>query len=282
MNYTIPTAGIFVPDGMAETEALARTTHLCIAAHHDDIEIMAAHGALACFGKADVWFSGVVVTNGSGSPRDDLYANYTDAQMMAVRRLEQQKAAMVGEYGAQLFLDFTSGQVKDGGNPSVVDDIYAILMATRPRVVYTHNPADKHDTHVGVTLRTLAAIRRMPAELRPAQVLGCEVWRALDWVNDEEKVLLDLSAHENVAMALLGVFDSQICGGKRYDLATIGRRRANATYAASHDTDTSTQMNFAIDLTPLAQDPSLDIAAFTQAYIERFAGDVNKRLAKLS
>lgn len=282
MNFATPTAAIYVPDGVAVTEALARTTHLCIAAHQDDIEIMAAHGALDCFGKTDAWFTGVVVTNGSGSPRDDLYAAYTDVQMMTVRRLEQQKAAMVGEYSAQLFLDFTSGQVKDGTLPSVVDDIYTILMATQPQVVYTHNPADKHDTHVGVTLRTLAAIRRMPAELRPMQVLGCEVWRALDWVNDDDKVLLDLSAHENVAMALLGVFDSQICGGKRYDLATIGRRRANATYAASHDTDTFTQVNFAIDLTPLAQNPALDIAAFTQGYIERFAADVSARLTKLS
>ena len=30
---------------------------------------------------------------------------------------------------------------------------------------------------------------------------------------------------------------SQICGGKRYDLATLGRRLANATYAESHGTD---------------------------------------------
>ena len=34
--------------------------------------------------------------------------------------------------------------------------------------------------------------------------------------------------------ALIGVFDSQIAGGKRHDLAVLGRRRANATYNASH------------------------------------------------
>jgi len=39
---------------------------------------------------------------------------------------------------------------------------------------------------------------------------------------------------ENLQFALLGVFESQIAGGKRYDLALMGRRRANATYFESH------------------------------------------------
>ena len=45
---------------------------------------------------------------------------------------------------------------------------------------------------------------------------------------DDQKVGLDVSGHENVQNALLGVFDSQICGGKRYDLSAMGRRRAHA------------------------------------------------------
>ena len=57
----------------------------------------------------------------------------------------------------------------------------------------------------------------------------------------------------------LEVFDSQICGGKRYDLATEGRRVANATYAASHGVDTATAFSYAMDLTPLIKDKNLDI-----------------------
>ena len=59
--------------------------------------------------------------------------------------------------------------------------------------MYTHNLADKHETHVAVALRTIAAIRGLPEEERPARLLGCEVWRDLDWMLDEEKVVLDLS-----------------------------------------------------------------------------------------
>ncbi|HQH52757.1 MAG TPA: PIG-L family deacetylase, partial [Candidatus Hydrogenedentes bacterium] len=77
-------------------------------------------------------------------------------------------------------------------------------------------------------------------------------------------------------------FDSQICGGKRYDLATMGRRKAHATYFASHGVDVTTGMNFAMDLTPLVADPGKDPAVYVQEYIQHFADEVGARLAKLS
>ena len=78
MKFNIDTAEMFIPDGKPESQALSRTTHMALATHQDDIEIMAYHGVLSCFGIDDKWFGGVVVTNGAGSPRDDLYADYTD------------------------------------------------------------------------------------------------------------------------------------------------------------------------------------------------------------
>ena len=115
---------------------------------------------------------------------------------------------------------------------------------------------------------------------RPGRVLGCEVWRGLDWMPDEEKVVQDLSAHENLAAALNGIFDSQIAGGKRYDLATLGRRRANATFFASHATDAAQMLAFAMDLTPLAHDDTLDIAGYVTGFIDRFKADVTSKLRK--
>ena len=67
-------AEIYVADGSPVDAALARTTHLGVAAHQDDLEIMAYHGILECFGKPGKGFAGVTVTNGAGSPRDGLYA----------------------------------------------------------------------------------------------------------------------------------------------------------------------------------------------------------------
>lgn len=201
--------------------------------------------------------------------------------MRVIRFKEQRKAAAVGEYAAMAMLDHPSSAVKDGACQQPVDDIAALLDAMRPEVVYTHNLADKHDTHVGVALRTIAAIRRLPAAQRPKALYGGEVWRDLDWMCDEDKVAFDYSRHENLQAALLGVFDSQIAGGKRYDLATLGRRRAHATYHASHGTDATTGCSFAMDLTPLLQDDAIDPADFVQGFIARFAGEVEDRLKRL-
>ena len=112
MKLTKETADIFVPDGAEIASALARTTHLGVGAHQDDLEFMATHGILACFGQAGKWFAGVTCTDGAGSSRTGVYADYTDGEMKAVRRVEQRAAAMVGRYGAMLQLDFSSKEVK--------------------------------------------------------------------------------------------------------------------------------------------------------------------------
>lgn len=281
MRFHLGTAETFIPDGLPAEAALARTTHLAIAAHQDDIEIMAAAPILACFQQPDRWFSGVVVTDGRGAPRDDFYQHYSDDEMRQVRFKEQKKAAIVGEYAAQILLDYPSQAVKDGRNLDPGADLSAILRVARPQAVYTHNLADKHDTHVAVALRVIAAIRGLPGAERPQKLFGCEVWRDLDWLPDADKVAFDVTARENLQAALIGVFDSQIAGGKRYDLASLGRRQANATYFESHGVDRSQGMTFAMDLTPLVVDPSLDVAEFTQAAIRRFAQDVADRMYRL-
>ncbi len=280
MQFHKPSAELFVPDGMAADSALSRTTHLCIGAHQDDIEIMAYHGIAECFGREDRWMTGVVVTNGAGSARTGIYGDFTDEDMQQIRRREQRKAAVVGEYAAQIQLDYASSEVKDPKFSAVVEDLELILRASLPEVVYLHNPADKHDTHVAVLLRSLAALRRLPPSQRPQVVYGCEVWRGLDWVDDREKVVLDVSKFPNVAAALVGIFDSQISGGKRYDLATAGRRLANATYLASHATDVIDAATYALDLTPLVTDPALSIEDFVLGYLDQFREDVRTRLAR--
>lgn len=241
---------------------------------------MAFHGILNCFACDDQWFGGVTCTNGAGSSRSGPYAKLTDAEMMAIRRQEQNTAAVVGGYGAMFQLDYSSSAIKSPPAEELKEDLKAILSATRPAVVYTHNPADKHDTHIGVTVAALQAMRELPREQRPRQVIGCEVWRNLDWLPDEDKVLMDVSGRDNLAAAINGVFDSQIAGGKRYDLAILGRRAANATFFNSHATDASTQIIFGIDLTPLVMDETKDIVDFVCHFIERFNADVRQKLSQ--
>jgi LmbE family N-acetylglucosaminyl deacetylase len=281
VNLHRDTAEIFVPDAMPPDQALRRTTHLAVAAHQDDIEIMATNPILECYQRTDRWFTGVVVTDGRGSPRNGMYGRYSDEEMRLVRFKEQRKAAMIGEYAAQIMLDYPSKEIK-GSSTLPVDDLATIFNATRPQQVYTHNLADKHDTHVGVALKVIAAIRSLPKDMRPQKLYGCEVWRGLDWMLDSDKVGFDLSGQENLQAALLGVFDSQISGGKRYDQATLARRKANATYFESHGLDITTGLSFGLDMTDLILEDGKEPLAFIQEFIQRFVQDVTDRLQRVS
>ena len=280
LKLTRQDAEVYIPDGAAGAEALSRTTHLAVSAHQDDVEIMAIDGVLQCFGLKDKWFAACVVTNGAGSPRDGLYAQYTDEEMQTVRRVEQKRAAFLGDYGACVLMNHPSSITKNGNARDVIEDIKALVLATRPQVIYTHNLADKHDTHVAVALRVIAALRELPREARPEKLYACEVWRGLDWVNDEEKTVFDVSGHPGLSTALLGVFDSQVAGGKRYDLASAGRRVANATYLASHAVDKMDAAAYAFDITALMDGG--DPLAFMLDAIGRFADDVKKRVRGVS
>lgn len=129
--------------------------------------------------------------------------------------------------------------------------------------------------------KVIAAIRELPAEKRPKKLYGCEVWRNLNWVKDEQKVIFDASAHLNLSAALPEVFDSQIAGGKRYDLATAGKRLANATYSASHSVDSSEALSYAMDLTPLMEGIHLPVIEYIKAYIASFEQEVVQMLEKV-
>ena len=88
----------------------------------------------------------------------------------------------------------------------------------------------------------------------------------------------DVHAACIVSTAALSVSDSQIAGGKRYDLATLGRRTANATFHNPHKTDQSTAITWALDVTPLVADESLSVSDFTLEFVDRLRRDVAHRI----
>jgi LmbE family N-acetylglucosaminyl deacetylase len=287
-HFSHPAADLFVPDGTAAVEALARTTHLCIAAHADDVEWIGYHGIAHCFGRRDAWFTGVVVSDGAGSPRSGPYANVDDRRMVELRRDEQRRAAVVGAYGAMIQLAHSSAEVKRRGSTAATDDLVVLLEATRPDVVYLHAPTDRHETHVAVAARAIDALRRVDARRReghaavgaaPTRVLGVEGWGDLDWLAPQDRVELDVGERPHLAAALVGVFDSQIAGGKRYDLAMEARRVAHATFAAPRTVDGARGLALAIDLSAAARAGGPSLAAVVDGLLARFATDTRARLA---
>lgn len=280
MSFTFsqPGAEIFIPDGAPEAEALARVKSLIVGAHQDDVEFMGFPLIRDAYGMGTPTLAAVVMSNGAGSPRAGVYADCTDEQMQEIRRQEQRLAAQIGRYAAMFQLRFTSKALRDPSNPAPASELAALLQAMKPETVFTHNFADKHNTHIGTAINVVRAIRLLPKADRPKRLLGGEIWRSLDWVSDKEKVRLDAGGRDALAAALMGVYDSQIAGGKRYDLATFGRRRANATYGESHAVDDLEQVAYAIDMTPMIEDDTLSPMDFIQGFVDRFVDELRETI----
>jgi LmbE family N-acetylglucosaminyl deacetylase len=281
MTFHNPSAELYIPDGTESQAALDRVTHLGIGAHQDDLEFMALHGIAECWGSDRLWFGGVTCCDGSGSPRGGPYAAVDDAGMTALRKREQNEAATEGRYGFMLQLDHPSLTVRDPDDPRLSEDLLALLGRVRPSVIYTHNPADKHPTHLAVLVAVIGALRALPTGKRPSRLIGCELWRDLDWMPDGEKIVMDVSGATELSDRLNACFRSQIASGKRYDLATRGRRLAHATFQDPGHADWNREIILGMDLTPLLRDDGPDLAEYVSDLIGRFRGEVRDALLPL-
>lgn len=270
---------LLIPDNSSFDEACKKVTHLGIGAHQDDLEIMALHGILECYQKMESRFAGITCTDGSGSPREGVYAELSDEEMMHLRLKEQREAAFVGEYAFMAQLGYSSANIKKN-RELLVEELDEFLLKMQPRVIYTHNLCDKHPTHLAVVMAVIEALRQLPLQHQPQELLGCEVWRSLDWMPDDEKVILDVSAHRELSKKLIRVFQSQIEGGKRYDEAALGRYHANATFSHFRAADQASMVSYAMDLTPLMNDKEIDVANYVLGFIERFRSEVERRLKR--
>ncbi|GLQ31599.1 PIG-L deacetylase family protein [Litoribrevibacter albus] len=239
---------------LLEDHHKSSTTHLAVIAHQDDAEIVGYSGIQASFQRTDSWFSSITLTNGSGASRGGRYQNASNDALSLIRQHEQEKAALLGEYAfCQQWL-CSSQTLKDQRNLAV-QQLTNELDQIRPSTIYTHNPFDKHGTHITVLTIVLDALKSV-IQTNPSyqpKVYGVEVWGSLDWLPNQFRIELDCSPMPNLEQALIGLYDSQIDGNKGYDTAVLGRRQANATFSDSHTEDQARSVNLALDLSPITQ-----------------------------
>lgn len=267
MKFHSPHADLFIPDNTDATQALTRCTHLSIGTHPDDIELLGMNGIQLCYQQPDKHFVGVVMTSGGGSPRSGEYANVTDDEMIAIRKQEQIDAAKIGHYSAQIQLGYPSSEIKTAANNAIAD-IKAILLATKPHTLYLHNPLDRHDSHRAALEVCINALRELDPAQRPDKIYGVEVWRSLDFLPTESRIALATDIVPEITEPLIKVFKSQVLGGKRYDLAFLGRTLSNATFAESHHVDQASALSNALDLKPLVDNKQLTQSEFAKSILQ--------------
>ena len=103
-----------------------------------------------------------------------------------------------------------------------------------------------------------------------------EVWRSLDWLSAEDRLIFDTSKHPEIASSVITAFESQCTPLKRFDSAALGRRLGNATFQAPRDNDPTNSCNLGVDLMPLIENPELDIEEFVLALIDRFRAEAGE------
>jgi LmbE family N-acetylglucosaminyl deacetylase len=223
----------------------------------------------------------VVATDGAGSPTPEGGPRASPQAIAARRRTEQKRAAELGRYGALVLFDHTSAEVKDVSETAIVGELAAVLRATSPEVVYTHNLADTHDTHVAVALAVITACRSLDGAERPPRVIGCEVWRDLDWLESGAKVAMPVDGHGELEVALIRAFESQLEAGKRLDTGAIGRRRANATFREIRRADDHDGVVWGMDLGPAARG-EIEPAELVKRHVRAFESDLEHRLRRFA
>lgn len=260
----------FVPSSARDGDV----AFLAVSAHKDDMEMFAFDGILRS-ARGEGGFAGVVLTDGGQCPRAAQFAGVSDEDMAQLRTAEQKRAAEVGGYSALYLFEETSAAVKARAE-SLVRGVEEILLGLpRLEVLYTHNPFDRHPTHVGAFCVAMEAVRRLPDDRKPRHIYGCEVWRDLDWLPDAVKVEFDVSGEEVFASRLMSCFVSQNAV-KRYDVAALARRKAHATFGRSHEGDTSTGLIYAVDMTSLAYVGDDGTERFVKEILGLFDGDLHR------
>jgi hypothetical protein len=242
---------------VSDKEALVRTTHLCIGACQEDIEIIAYHGIAECYNKPNKWFTEVVVTDEIGSSQNGIYADFTEEQIKQIRCQGRIKTAESSKYNMSIQLGYSGDFIKCNSYSSVTMDLLTIFSECSPDIIYLHQSIDKNDTRVAVFTHCINALRQLPADKKPKMVIGSEIWENFYYIDNNliRECNLNNRAEKNYV---------------------------NAIYNASHSIDGCQKITLTMNLVPLINDPSLSILDDTMNFIDQFKNDVKTRLSKFN
>lgn len=277
-----PNVDVFVPGvaGSASFDqlrrAIAGVTHVVIGAHPDDVEVGAGPAIGHCFEQDQSGLLAVVLTDGRNPPKSGPYRDLGPAEMGQLRTREQRDAAQIGKYRAAVQLCYSSEQLRTERD-LIAADLAALISATRCTDLWSHHFLDRHPTHVASAARTLDAVRLLDDDRRPDRWLGMEVWGSIDALPCSVLEEFDVSEHEALLDAVLGVFESQN-RSKNYPRGVRGRYMAHATFRKSHEENSGSLLCLAVKLHRLLTEHGLTPETWTREVLRLAQEDTLQRL----
>lgn len=244
--------------------------YLCIAAHQDDIEMIALHGISQCF------------RNGYRMANKNFHgATLVKPEKDYERRInEQEVAAVVGRYETIKNFEFDDLLEVRSRHDVVIVAVSRLVLKTRPRFIYTHSPFDIHGAHVGAMFCVVEAIKRAMrnSDWRPEKVYGVELWGSLDWLPEKFKETLILENCKRLSEDLLSSFESQNTD-RDYTGGFFARTKSNGVFSFLKNGERSTPRTFAIDLMPLCK--GMRIEDFIHVVVEESKNNIIGRITRV-
>lgn len=271
--HGLPDVRAWTPAGSNIQSALAKANSIAVVAHADDALIMLPDQATAVGGTSGL--IEILVTDGAGSVLPP--GCRTQSELVALREHEEIRVAQRAGFGGVIFLRASSATVRDTGERRVTQSIAAILACTHPEILVTHNPFDRHPTHLAVLARVLDAICRVPRRAWPLRLLGGEVWGGLDFLPAEIVQAHDISAQIETIGELMRLYETQNIN-QHYDLGAVGRYLSHATFHSSHARNEAVAMALTIDMTALLGRPASSLPDFVVRWFDRARNDQLTRL----
>ena len=267
---------VYVPSKQPLKEVYAKSKHLAIVAHADDIEML----ALRPITQRSQGFFGIVMGDNKGRPLKPEYKKVSLSKVQNIRESEQEKVARLAKYRGVAFLRLKSKDIKNvRKKEQVVKAIYELIKDMPLKEVYTHSLFDNHPTHVAVAEITIAALKKLPLANRPKAVYGMEVWGSLEWLPDRYKVAFDVSGSVAFIKKLLSFYKSQSYKGHRYDEALLARLKANAMFGKTHNFSTKKALVYGLDLLALLKKGSPSCKKYIEGIIEEFLKEKKNNLS---
>jgi glucosamine-6-phosphate deaminase len=256
--------------------ALAKTTHVGVGAHQDDIEIMAGPMLLK---NKDHWMN-IIVTDGAASKSilNGMATELTPKQLTDMRQREQREAAR--ETGTPVIqLKYPSAAVNGHmGEGKRQEAAFALgtLFSAMPKTeeVFGHNPIDKHATHLAVLAVQTAALRAAQHK-NLKNVYAMEVWGGLTGIPEAQLSMFVVEDGRDLAAinTLIGKYQSQIQGqGRDYAATTTARMVGHGGYVSNpHLNNPPEGMVIGLNITDFTKGESNDMGALAKELLERAA-----------